>query len=439
MFFNYSTYYNALADWRGSSLGLTSPHDVTCVDNVNPNFISSTNLHLNNNFPPLKVIPQWVLWDVDGDTRCKFETAIGADEPAYKNGKRPVAGFYSDDTLCLSTPITFTNYASPTDREAQSWYLNRVFQTHNLNYTNSFPTVGLDTIMLISENCYGKDTFTKVVSVNSPLIAPHADFITLKNTAEVMDYITLNDLSTGCPSGWQWDIYPDTVYDPAQLAMEPTYEFASGSSATSQNPKLWFDYPGKYEVCLTASNVKGSSPRLCKKNYIEINATGIMCIPPYGASTLSGVLNDDFEGEGYQASTVDYLCYYIINTCADTLTFTFNEFNVKTGDYFRIYMGLDNTGKPLWNRTLFPLGMGNGMTMTSANFQDTFTSTNGQIYIEWFRHGMGTGAPFYNPEDFWDSGRHTKYSVPAPVAKFTSPGYGMYEPGNIFKKQDDRL
>ena len=216
MFFNYGYYYNALADWRGSSYGLTSPHDVTCVDNVNPNFVSSTDLHLSTSFPPLKVIPQWVLWDVDGDTRCKFETAIGADEPAYKNGKRPVAGFYSDDTLCLSTPITFTNYASPTDREAQSWYLNRVFQTHNLNYTNSFPTVGLDTIMLISENCYGKDTFTKVVSVNSPLIAPHADFITLKNTAEVMDYITLNDLSTGCPSGWQWDIYPDTVYDPAQ-------------------------------------------------------------------------------------------------------------------------------------------------------------------------------------------------------------------------------
>ena len=414
-----SYYYTDLNAWKGATQGLATPHDTKSFDQINPNFTSTTDLHLNPFYPPLKTDPTFVMTDVDGAPRCRFDVCVGADESSYI-GAKPGAGFFIDDTVCYGTPQLFINYASANEKKSHYWYLNRVFQTKNLNFGYTFNTVGKDTIMLISENCYGRDTFKKVITVDSPSVKPVADFITMTNSAQILEYVTLYDLSAGCPSQWSWTIKPAEVYDANLNMMMPTFEYEIGSDSTSQNPKLWFNYPGKYSVCLTTSNVRGTSSTMCKKDYIEINAVGIMCIYPPEALTLKGYLNDDLEGPGYSNSSTGQLCSYNIRTCADTLTLNLDFFDVKSGDYFRVYEGTDNTGRPLWNRTSLPSGLGNGMTSASSGYQGTFESYIGTMYIEWYRHAA-YNTSLNNPGGFVARWEGHKISIPKPVAKFTCP------------------
>ncbi len=71
----------------------------------------------------------------------------------------------------------------------------------------------------------------------------------------VGDTVTFTDLSTNHPTAWKWEFNPTTV------------TYVSGSSDTSQNPKVIFNKAGAYSVTLTASDAD-SSYTLTENNYI---------------------------------------------------------------------------------------------------------------------------------------------------------------------------
>ena len=71
----------------------------------------------------------------------------------------------------------------------------------------------------------------------------------------VGDTVTFTDLSTNHPTAWKWEFNPATV------------TYVSGSSDTSQNPKVIFNKAGAYSVTLTASDAD-SSYTLTENNYI---------------------------------------------------------------------------------------------------------------------------------------------------------------------------
>ncbi|MBT3301613.1 MAG: DUF5011 domain-containing protein [Bacteroidetes bacterium] len=386
-------------------------HDENSLDNEDPHFVSATDMHLINSYPPIKVDNAGLFIDVDGDSRCIYETAIGADEPNFAVQK-PTSGFISEDTVCSGSPITFVNVAGVDAKQGYWWYHDGKFKGTDRNYSYTFGAgTYTDTIMLITENCGGKDTFSKIIVIAPPTAKPLADFVSDLNLVETAFPVQFYDISQNCPDSWKWSVSPDSVNDPGFGKM-PSITYLPPTHSGHQNPWISFDYPGTYTVCLIASNILGADT-ICKQNYIVVKPSQWLCmyVFPSVSKSLLGILFDDGGPiSDYQANTN---CDITLEPCASSLTFEFSEFNVQAGDFFRVYDGIDNTGTVIWDDTNYPDGMtGN---LTDANFQSSYTSNSGQMFLEWSTNASGQSAGFIGE---WYGVAAT---YPAPTAMFTGP------------------
>jgi PKD repeat protein len=406
LFYN-NGWFRDVASWKTQTYRINSPHDVYSLDNVNPRFVSNTNLHLDPTYQPVKtdIITGYnVMYDVDGDLRCPYEATIGADESSFPISK-PTSNFTSEDTICFGSPITFLNTADPAAKQGYKWYLNGNLESTDRIWTYTFGAgTYVDTIMLVTANCGGADTFTKIVTIDAPQSKPGADFLSDLNYIETYYPVNFSDLTVDCPSSWTWSVYPASVS--INGIPVPTTQFIS-STSNSQNPTISFDYPGKYTVCLTAANVVGADS-ICKDDYINVKPSQWMCqyVLPEVEEALSGFLFDD-GGPFNNYADGNTTCEITLRPCADTITLTFSEFNVATGDYLRIFEGTDNTGRPLWDQTTFPLGL-TGVLPVGVSF----TSNTGKMFIEWQTDASGN-APGFAAE--WNSVQGTST---APIADF---------------------
>jgi len=385
-------------------------HDQNSMENVDPKFKSTTDYHLNPTYKPITLKNDVGLWfDVDGDPRCIYETALGADEPNFPYLK-PTSYFVSEDTICFGTPVTFVNVADKNSKQGYWWYLNGKFKTSDFHFTHTFPDPDIDTVTLITENCGGRDTFTKIIVITAPLHKPKADFIAELNLVEAGFPINFYDLSTNCPSTWEWKVYPDSVYDPILQGWMPSHSFISPTHAGSQNPYISIDFPGTYEVCLIASNVNGYDT-LCKDEYIVVKPVQWMCqfAFPSTRKALYGFLYDD--GGPVSDYTNNMNCDIILEPCASELTFELKKFNVAAGDFLRIYEGRNATGRPLWNTTKFP----GGLTGLLSDMDTFYVSKTGVMYVQWVTSSTTVAAG-------WEAEWYGVYgSYLPPTAKFDGP------------------
>jgi PKD repeat protein len=85
-----------------------------------------------------------------------------------------------------------------------------------------------------------------------------AQFTTDRTTICLGDSIQLEDDSYNVVTGWNWEITPSTGWT-----------FASGSTASSQNPMINFSQPGLYTVKLTATDGSTTDNEI-KNNYIRV-------------------------------------------------------------------------------------------------------------------------------------------------------------------------
>ena len=115
--------------------------------------------------------------------------------------------------------------------------------------------------MLTATNASGSDGETKTdyISVTVPPVANFSSSTTAPNVGQT---VTFSDLSTNIPTSWLWAFTPATI------------SFAGGTSATSQNPQVQFEFGGLYTVTLTATNAAGSDGET-KTDYILVTAPPI--------------------------------------------------------------------------------------------------------------------------------------------------------------------
>jgi PKD repeat protein/photosystem II stability/assembly factor-like uncharacterized protein len=109
---------------------------------------------------------------------------------------------------------------------------------------------------VIRASTYGRGLWTSDL-YNVPNSPPNTDFSASTTTPCQGQFITLNDLSSNNPTSWQWSFTPNTV------------SFASGSTASSQNPVVSFNASGNYSVKLVSTNSFGSDS-ITKTNYISV-------------------------------------------------------------------------------------------------------------------------------------------------------------------------
>ena len=413
-FINNKSYLN-LTGFKTDNTYFAVPHDKYSYDQKNPNFISSANLHLVSTQPPYIGKKTWLSKDVDGDLRCPYAGFLGADEPTYQ-GIKPTAGFITQDTICNESPVAFFNKYTALDPVSHAWYINGVYDTNSLNLVHVFPkNMTSATIMLISTNCYGSDTFTHTVYIRAPLSKPVPAFLSDKNIISPFDEVNFFDASTGCPSEWEWKIFPETFNDP-YLGNIPTFYFINFTDRYSQNPIIRFEVAGAYDVRLIVKNSKGvDSVRVNK--YIIVKPLQYMCqyVLPEVAISPFGLLTDDSGPQGDYSNNLN--CTLQLTPCVDTLTFTFYEFELSSGDYLKVYDGTGSQGTPLWDFNTYGA---NGLTgsLSSSTFPKTLTATSGRMFFQFTTNANGTNKGFLGE---WFG---TQSQVSKPAAYFTGPDSG---------------
>jgi PKD repeat protein len=172
-----------------------------------------------------------------------------------------------------------------------------------------FATEGVYTIYLGVTNDFGTDVETKTnyITVTS---TPHpwAKFICGDSTicnAEVINFI---DQSLYTPTSWNWAFQPNTV------------TFVDGTSATTQNPHVRFDAPGKYSVTLTATNANGNHSKTVDNmitvkgvelNYTEDFETGASIGFDLSASSRGAVKVDTRAAAPGSTNGLHFQGYYM--------------------------------------------------------------------------------------------------------------------------------
>lgn len=108
-------------------------------------------------------------------------------------------------------------------------------------------------------------------AINSPLIfiegsgtAPIANFNPSATTVPEGSTVAITDLSTNCPTHWNWTLTPSTGWT-----------FTNGSTANTQNPEILFSTPGTYYVDLISSNINGNNLNFSQDTIIVTSTLGI--------------------------------------------------------------------------------------------------------------------------------------------------------------------
>jgi hypothetical protein len=226
------------------------------------------------------------------------------------------------DTVCVNTPVQFTNYSSTTQC---TWNFGDGTTSIIYSPLKTYTTPGVFQIKLINILGTCKDSISKPIVVMAP---PIADFRG-NNLSSCSAPLSVNfaNLSTNADS-YLWN-------------------FGDNSSATDQNPNHTYTSEGFFTVTLIASNRFGCSATTAKTNYIKIkfpvasvlNMPHIGCAPLICDFTPSVVTSDtvltylwDF-GDGatsnlmnpthtYNAGIYDVkLIITTTNGCSDTVTY----------------------------------------------------------------------------------------------------------------------
>ena len=376
--------------------------------NVDPNIISSNDLHLDST----KVFVAGdasvgIALDIDGDERCSFAPSIGSDESRFK--LEPKSSFISVDTVIVNSPFTFLNQAKSTDPLMYSWLVDKVEESTDFHFTHTFTSTGTYELTLRSSSCAGidKDSTVKVHVVN-PSKKPIADFSIDKTVIETGQSIALTDLSGNGPASWNWSVSPDSFYNADLYSMDPTFYYINKTDERSTNPEMVFDHPGLYDIKLVVTNSVGMDS-VVKVEVLEVIQSINMCAYPDFTTLEKGIIYDD--GGANNNYNRNRNCTYLIKPCGGEVVLDFEYLNLSTNDYLRIYNGSDNSGTPLWDVTNSPLGFNGSLTNFSV------TAPSGKMYLE-FESDNNTTTVATGFKANWSVKQ--KNIVP-PVASFTAP------------------
>ena len=201
------------------------------------------------------------------------------------------------------------------------------------------------------------------VTISNNPNAVVADF-EADSTASCSGRILFSDLSSNNPTAWNWN-------------------FGDGNTSTVRNPMHIYSNPGSYTVSLVA--IKGSTsdtltktayivvdPQICTAETIPENSTGTTL------TTCGGRIYDSGGKSDYSSNTFGRVT--IAPSNSSSVELEFNSFQFGSGDYLKIYDGLDTNSSLIGTYTGTSLSQGSKIigssgSLTLVQFSDA--SING--------------------------------------------------------------
>lgn len=187
------------------------------------------------------------------------------------------------------------------------------------------------------------------VYIGQNATAPSANFTVDNSSVNTGQIINFTDQSLNLPNNWEWI-------------------FAGGtpSSSTAKNPSVSYQNVGNYSVKLKVSNIYGQDS-IIKTNYINVVNTFNMCSTS-STNATNGKLFDSGGASGTYVNSEN--CSFLINpTCANSITLTFNSFNLESSyDYLTIYDGVNANGTQL-------------LKISGTSLPASVTANSGKMFI----------------------------------------------------------
>ena len=158
-----------------------------------------------------------------------------------------VTSFTAPDSVCASSPATFSNASTPAPQNS-FWTFGDATNASVISPQKAFSTPGDYIVQLVNTYSYCRDTFSKPIKV---LPRPVAAF-TANATISCQPPLTVNftNQSTGAIS-YRWS-------------------FGDGNTSTQQNPSHTYTAFGNYTVSLIVTNASGCSDTLTEVSFVRI-------------------------------------------------------------------------------------------------------------------------------------------------------------------------
>lgn len=222
---------------------------------------------------------------------------------------------------------------------------------YSQNIVVSFDSIKTYTVKLVVSNSRGSDSVTKIINVKN-YSKPQAEFSAMPLSAKAGQLVSFLDESKNDPTSWVWS-------------------FGDKDSSFVQHPNHVYLQTGNYTVSLKASNPAGDDTKI-KTNYIKVTNEYSLCDNDAPRSDLfSGFIFDSGGNNGNYKNNSS--CGFLIQPeCAGPITLNFYFLDYNTGDYLRVYDGVDNKGKPLFS----------GDGFTGSVKPSPITAYSGAMYIE---------------------------------------------------------
>ncbi len=196
--------------------------------------------------------------------------------------KEPVADLSASATLITEgCSISFTDL-SVCNVDSWEWTFiggNPSTSTDQNPQGITYENEGSYTVSLKVTNAWGNDTkvYQNLITVSTSAL-PAANFTASDSIVCTGEVVTFIDLSEICPTAWNWEIYPTSGI-----------EFVNGTSATSQNPEVLFNYFGNFSVKLIVTNNNGTS-ELVRGNWISVGGyNGMNYTESFEGTSLSAL------------------------------------------------------------------------------------------------------------------------------------------------------
>lgn len=334
------------------------------------NDISGVPLHTGNGFTG-STIPD-TLFAYSGAIFIKMQTNLAGNDSGFvaqwiaDDNVKPKVNILTDTIGYVNSIMRYKNLTTGAGN-VYSWDVNG----DGLNDSTSkdasfrFTITGNFVIRLIAKNCIGADTGYFLIKIVAPTRVPEANFAASKIVLDLNDEILLTDLSQYGATRWKWELIQDAT------GFAQGFVFSSGTNDTMMAPKILFYEPGYYTICLTSTNIIGSSIKYCKSAYVFVKDRATMCFPINTSNTKQGKIFDSGDNIGNYSASEN--CDFVISIpCVSKIVMSFKSFNFANGDYLRVYDGIDSiSGIPLFN----------GAGFSGANSPGVLTAYSGSFYI----------------------------------------------------------
>ena len=152
-----------------------------------------------------------------------------------------------------------------------------------------------------------------------------ANFTASATNASLGQSINFTDTSDGMTVSWNW-----------------TFEGATPSTSTAQNPTVTYNTPGDYDVTLIVTGPTGNIDTITKENYIHVAESILMHNGT--VTTCSGIFYDSGGADSNYGNNLNYTMTFYPGTEGAMVCVDFTQFNTESGyDYLYIYNGTSDS------------------------------------------------------------------------------------------------